>query len=191
MIKKINSSYFDTLLGTAELVVYKESKNNDNLYHYAIIFGKIEDKNNVFCRVHSACITSEIFMAINCDCREQFWEGLKLAKQQNGLVIYLQQEGRGNGIEAKIMQMKLENTSKIDTIDAFKKCGFPIDNRSYDTAADILNDLKIKSIQLLTANPDKIKQLEELGIKIAKRIHPNIKIEHKLALRNLKAKQKN
>lgn len=104
MIKKIGDCKIDTLYGKARLVSYKDK----NRFSFALIFGKVEDKKDVFCRVHSACFTSESLFATNCDCREQLIKALEICRQNGGLIIYLQQEGRGNGIEAKIEQMQLE-----------------------------------------------------------------------------------
>lgn len=176
--------------GLAKLFVYQEKKQKKAVYHFAIVFGDIRGKEHVFCRVHSACITAEAFHAVNCDCRGQLDQAFTLAKKMDGVIIYLQQEGRGNGIEAKLLQMQLEQQYKIDTISAFQKGGFPADNRTYESAAFMLKNLAVQSVILHTADRNKIKQLQDLGIPVSARMHPKVNLKNAIAKRNLKAKQK-
>ena len=186
-MKKIGKAAVETKFGRATLYTYQQP---DHLYAFATVFGDIYNGRGVFCRVHSACITSESFFALNCDCREQLDEAFSLASKYGGIIIYLPQEGRGNGIEAKMKQMEIEASQEIDTLSAFEQSGFPIDSRTYEAASFILKDQGVLSIQIHTANPHKISTLKTLGIVIEKRIQPKVTTTNPIALRNIRAKQK-
>lgn len=184
---KIADTFLDTLYGRIRLLVYKQM---DESYCYGLCFGDIEGKKSVFCRLQSACITSEIFGAVNCDCREQLDKSFEICKEKSGIIIYLPQEGRGNGIEAKLKQIAIENDDpEINTILAFKKCGYPLDSRKYDVACKILHDLKISSVCLYTKSPYKVNAIEEGNIKVVERVDFRLEIHHKQALKNIKAKE--
>eukprot|EP01035_Chromulina_nebulosa_P026334 gene26334-34451_t len=134
-----------------------------------MISGEIKDKENVIVRVHDQCFTSEVFGSQRCDCSEQLQESLKLIKTEDGIVIYLQQEGRGIGIANKVAAYNLQDQG-LDTIDANIHLGFKDEMREYYCVPKILNDLGIKSIRLITNNPFKINQLTNLGVNITDRI---------------------
>lgn len=192
MINKIADAHIDTLFGKARLVAYKNkvSKKSTPLYCFALVFGAVSGKNDVFCRVHSSCITAESFFATNCDCREQLINAFKICQKQGGIIIYLPQEGRGSGIEAKLKQIELEGKIGIDTITAFVMAGYPPDNRTYEEAAAIIKNLHIKSIHLYTDSPYKERGLIKYGIRITKRIHLQVTVKNSQAKKNIKAKQK-
>jgi len=152
---------------------YRATRSNvDAFLQYepiAIISGNVETHSEVPVRVHDQCFTSEVLGSQKCDCKEQLDFSLEYIKQFGGVVIYLQQEGRGIGIANKIQAYSLQERG-FDTVDANLMLGLPDDSRTYDVVRDILDDLQIQSIQLLTNNPRKIKLLEELKIVITKRI---------------------
>lgn len=136
----------------------------------AIICGKVEGQENVAVRVHDACFTSEVLGSLKCDCAEQLQLALEYIQQQPpGLVIYLQQEGRGIGLANKIAAYSLQEQG-LDTVDANRALGLPDDCREYTSVRNIISDLKIKSIRLMTNNPRKINELAQLGIIITDRI---------------------
>jgi GTP cyclohydrolase II len=138
--------------------------------HMAIVRGDVSRGSNILCRVHSECWTSEVLGSLKCDCREQFDAALeKIAAEGAGVVIYLRQEGRGIGLGNKIRAYDLQNLG-ADTVEANLKLGFEADARSYDLAADILRDLGIRSVRLLTNNPLKVAGLEAAGIKVSDRL---------------------
>jgi 3,4-dihydroxy 2-butanone 4-phosphate synthase/GTP cyclohydrolase II len=185
--QQITDTFLDTLHGRCRFLAYKQP---DTKVAFALVFGEVANRKNVFCRVHSACITAESFLATNCDCREQIQKAFEEAGKNGGVIIYLPQEGRGNGIEAKLKQIELEETdSDLDTIRAFVQSGFPADNRTYEVAAQILQDLNILSIQLYTSSPKKIQELEKFGIVVESRIDFPLAIQHQQALKNIRAKQ--
>jgi GTP cyclohydrolase II len=138
--------------------------------HMAIVRGDVANGVNVLCRVHSECWTSEVLGSLKCDCREQLDRALeKIAAEGAGVVVYLRQEGRGIGLGNKIRAYDLQNRG-ADTVEANLRLGFEADARTYDLAAEILNDLGVKSVRLLTNNPLKVAGLEAAGVKIADRI---------------------
>ena len=138
--------------------------------HMAIVRGDISRGTSVLCRVHSECWTSEVIGSLKCDCREQLDRALeKIAAEGAGVVVYLRQEGRGIGLGNKIRAYDLQNRG-ADTVEANLRLGFEADARSYDVAAQILEDLGVKSVRLLTNNPLKIAGLEAAGVKVVDRL---------------------
>lgn len=136
----------------------------------AIISGIVEGKTSVLVRVHDQCATSEVFGSLKCDCKDQLNYALELIRDGHcGIVIYLQQEGRGIGLANKIAAYGIQELG-IDTVDANRILGLPDDSRQYDAVDDILDDLGIRSIRLMTNNPRKIERLTSLGIKVDARV---------------------
>ncbi len=183
--------------GSIKIVAEKESKFSIYAYgdnvtgeeHIAIV-KSIDNGLDVPVRVHSSCITAEVFHASNCDCREQLDTALELIeKEGRGAVLWLHQEGRGNGLAAKIKQLDIMLSDGLDTVSAFEKAGYPADRRDYSVAADILRDLGIRSIRLITNNPDKLKQLSELGIEVTGRIPCEISPANEVVKKDLKARK--
>jgi len=122
-------------------------------------------------RVHSECLTGDVFGSLRCDCGEQRDKAMKqIAEFGNGILIYLRQEGRGIGLNNKLKAYKLQEAG-MDTVEANEALGFAADLRDYQVAADILHELGVKEIKLLTNNPDKISGLEKAGIKVVERVH--------------------
>lgn len=153
-----------------EFTIYGFYDNRDAKEHTVIIQGDIEGKENVPLRVHSECHTGDVMGSIKCDCRDQLEFALDyISKQPYGAVVYMKQEGRGIGLLNKIKAYQLQDLG-LDTIEANQYLGFCPDSRDYSIAAKIINLLKVKSIQLITNNPDKIAQLSKEGIPITGRI---------------------
>lgn len=172
---------------TFQMYVYGDKTTGEE--HVAVIKG-IKDGENVPIRVHSSCLTAETFHASNCDCHEQLEIALAIAEKEGyGGVIWLHQEGRGNGLAGKAKQLKIMLEEGIDTVDAFEKAGYPKDQRDYSIAADILKDLKVKSIRLITNNPSKIQQLSELGIEVKSRIPCEVPPANEIVRKDLQAKK--
>jgi len=142
----------------------------DQKEHTAIIKGDVVDKEGVVTRVHSECLTGDVMGSKRCDCRDQLLESLKIIeKEGTGIVLYLRQEGRNIGLTEKIKAYALQDQG-LDTIDANIHLGYQPDERDYGIAANCLKNLKVKSIKLLTNNPEKIQQLMAAGIKIDERL---------------------
>ncbi len=142
----------------------------DQKEHTAIIKGDVVDKAGVVTRVHSECLTGDVMGSKRCDCRDQLLESLKIIeKEGTGIVLYLRQEGRNIGLTEKIKAYALQDQG-LDTIDANIHLGYQPDERDYGIAANCLKNLKVKSIKLLTNNPEKIQQLMSAGITIDERL---------------------
>jgi GTP cyclohydrolase II len=138
--------------------------------HCALSMGELRGRRNVPVRVHSECLTSEVFGSLKCDCREQLERAqAEIAKRGFGVVLYLRQEGRGIGLANKVRAYALQ-AEGADTVAANEQLHLPVDARTYDVAAAMLRELGIESIELMTNNPDKIASLKRLGIVIERRL---------------------
>ena len=151
--------------GDFELISYENA--DTNAVHLAIIHGKVKGRNSVPLRIHSSCVTGDVLGSLRCDCRQQLIKALEyIATRDHGMVIYAFQEGRGIGLANKLRAYYLQERG-LDTVDANLALGLPGDLRKYDFAKHILSDLKVKSVALMTNNPDKVKQLTDLGISVS------------------------
>ncbi len=138
--------------------------------HVALVRGQIAGRERVLLRLHSECVTGDVFGSERCDCGAQLDAALKkIGKAPRGVLLYLAQEGRGIGIANKIAAYHLQDHG-LDTVDANRVLGFPADLRSYKCAACMLRVLGVKSVRLMTNNPAKIEQLESYGLRVADRI---------------------
>lgn len=138
--------------------------------HTAIIRGNIVGKEGVVTRVHSECLTGDVMGSQRCDCRDQLLTSMKIIEEEGeGVLLYLRQEGRNIGLTEKIRAYALQDLG-LDTVDANIHLGYKPDERDYGIAASILNNLQVKSIKLLTNNPEKIRQLSNAGIRIDERL---------------------
>ncbi|MDO8577169.1 MAG: GTP cyclohydrolase II [Candidatus Daviesbacteria bacterium] len=184
-LKKVASATLPTTYGVFKIVIYRSLE--DGLEHAVLIKGQ-NFTGPVLARIHSQCLTGESFSSLRCDCKDQLIKALtKIGKSKNGVLIYLSQEGRGIGLGNKIKAYALQEKG-LDTIEANEQLGFAADPRSYRVAAQILKDLKIKQINLLTNNPDKISQLKKFGIKVKNAIPLEI-APNPIDLRYLKTKK--
>jgi len=136
----------------------------------AILHGRVKNRAAPLVRVHSQCLTGDVFASERCDCRAQLEFSLrKIAKEPAGIVLYLPQEGRGIGLINKLKAYELQDEG-LDTVEANRKLGFAADSREYDFAAAALETLGVRQVRLLSNNPDKITQLERGGIQVLKRV---------------------
>ena len=135
-----------------------------------VIYGDVEGRENVPVRVHDACFTSEVLGSMKCDCKQQLEMAMDYIKENGpGIVCYLQQEGRGIGLANKIAAYAVQEEG-VDTVDANRRLGLPDDTREYTAVENMLRELDVRSVQLMTNNPRKIRELECGGIKITGRI---------------------
>jgi len=158
--------------GPVELVVFREivdGQPDPHREHVAVVVGT-PGATRVLARVHSECITSEVFGSLKCDCRDQLDAAVAAMHEQGaGVLLYLRQEGRGIGLGNKIRAYALQ-AEGADTIEANHQLGFETDLRTYDVAAGMLHDLGIQSVRLMTNNPEKVQGLEDFGIEVVERV---------------------
>ena len=155
----------------------------DGKEHVALSFGNIEDMDVVPVRVHSECLTGEVFGSAKCDCGEQLDEALAKFSKTGGILIYMRQEGRGIGLYNKIDAYGLQNGG-MDTVEANRALDFEDDLRDFQAAAEILNALGVQKISLLTNNPRKHAQMQGYGIEVVRRMPTSlfVKAENRLYL---------
>ncbi len=175
LYERKSQAKIETKYGVFKIVTYLSKI--DYKHHLAVIKGNVKNKRGVLLRIHSSCVTGDILGSLKCDCGEQLVKSLKIINTSGlGVLIYLYQEGRGINIVNKIDAYNLQRKG-VDTVGANELLKFPIDMREYAAAKDILADLEIKSVKILTNNPDKIYKLEELGVivesSIPLEINPN------------------
>lgn len=154
--------------GDFDLYLYRSL--TDGAHHLALVRGEIDRHQPVLVRVHSECLTGDVFGSRRCDCGSQLHQALRqIAKHGTGVLVYMRQEGRGIGLPAKIHAYKLQEAG-LDTIEANRKLGFPMDLREYGLGAQILSDLGVRKIRLLTNNPRKMVGLSGHGLEIVGRV---------------------
>ena len=167
-LERFSETDLPTERGMLRTVVFRDRRNGRE--HVALVSGQVADKEGVPVRVHSECLTSEVFGSLKCDCRDQLNRALDFITQAGcGVVLYLRQEGRGIGLGNKIKAYALQDKG-YDTYEANRQLGFADDLRTYDIAAEMLRSLDVRSVDLITNNPLKIAGLVEEGIPVRRRI---------------------
>lgn len=168
MIKKQAESNVPTDFGIFKMIAYSEDETNW-MPHIALISPKTDFSKPVNVRFHSECITGEVFHSRKCECGQQLDYAMNYINDHGGIIIYLRQEGRNIGIINKLRAYALQEKG-LDTVQANLQLGLPADDRDFSVAIEILKDLGVKEVNLLTNNPDKIKYVEESGIILNSRI---------------------
>jgi 3,4-dihydroxy 2-butanone 4-phosphate synthase/GTP cyclohydrolase II len=168
LVQRVAEARLPTPFGDFRVIAYKSSTDPDE--HLALVMGDVATDEPVLVRVHSQCLTGDVFHSLRCDCGEQIEMAMKrIAGEGRGVVLYLRQEGRGIGIHNKIKAYALQDEG-LDTVEANVTLGFKADQRDYGIGAQILADLGLRNLRLMTNNPKKMSGLESFGLKIMEQL---------------------
>jgi 3,4-dihydroxy 2-butanone 4-phosphate synthase/GTP cyclohydrolase II len=173
LVEHVEVVKMPTDYGDFDLHLYRSKV--DGQHHVALVHGDVAGRQNVLVRVHSECLTGDVFGSRRCDCGSQLHQAMRqIAGAGHGVIVYMRQEGRGIGFAPKIKAYKLQEQG-YDTVEANQKLGFDMDLREYGLGAQILVDLGLKTIRLLTNNPKKVVGLEGYGLKIVEQVPIRVK----------------
>jgi 3,4-dihydroxy 2-butanone 4-phosphate synthase/GTP cyclohydrolase II len=168
LVERVTSVRLPTAFGEFTAIAFREKLTGK--HHVALVRGDVDGAENVLVRVHSECLTGDVFHSLRCDCGEQLELALaRLAQEERGVLLYMSQEGRGIGLLNKLKAYELQENGR-DTVEANLELGFPVDAREYGIGSQILADLGLSTIRILTNNPRKIAGIEGFGLKVVEQV---------------------
>jgi len=168
LVERMTSVRLPTVYGEFNAVAFREALSGKN--HVALVKGEVGGEEGVLVRVHSECLTGDVFHSLRCDCGEQLELALRrIAGEERGVLLYMSQEGRGIGLLAKLRAYELQENG-LDTVEANVELGFPPDAREYGIGSQILADLGLSTIRILTNNPRKITGIEGFGLRVVEQL---------------------
>jgi 3,4-dihydroxy 2-butanone 4-phosphate synthase/GTP cyclohydrolase II len=175
-VQNVVTTTLPTDFGTFNISGFVDNRTGE--HHIALTLGDIADGTPILTRIHSECLTGDVFSSHRCDCGNQYRTALKqISERGKGVLLYMRQEGRGIGLINKLKAYKLQNEG-MDTVEANLALGFPEDMRKYDTAAYMLKALGVNQVELMTNNPKKINGISEYGIEVVKRVPIEVSHSH-------------
>jgi 3,4-dihydroxy 2-butanone 4-phosphate synthase/GTP cyclohydrolase II len=185
-VEKVAEAKLPTAMGTFRLIGYRSLVSDEEFV--VLARGEFHEDEATLVRIHSQCLTGDVFGSTKCECGQQLHAAMKMiAKAGKGAIVYQQQEGRGIGIINKIRAYQLQDEG-ADTIEANQKLGLEIDLRQYDQCAEIFADLGIRRVRLMSNNPDKFRALERFGLEVVERVPLKVRFDRNFA-RYLKTKR--
>ena len=168
LVERVTSVRLPTAYGEFTAVAFRETLTGK--HHVALVKGEVDGREDVLVRVHSECLTGDVFHSLRCDCGEQLEQALaQIGAEERGVLLYMAQEGRGIGLLAKLKAYELQETG-LDTVEANLELGFPPDAREYGIGSQILADLGLTTIRILTNNPRKITGIEGFGLRVVEQV---------------------
>jgi len=168
LVERMTSVRLPTAYGEFTAVAFRETLTGK--HHVALVKGEVEGRENVLVRVHSECLTGDVFHSLRCDCGEQLEQALaRIGDEERGVLLYMAQEGRGIGLLNKLKAYELQENG-LDTVEANLELGFPADGREYGIGSQVLHDLGLTTIRILTNNPKKITGIEAFGLKVVEQV---------------------
>ena len=174
-LEKIDTINFPTKNGKFFLTTYKSNYTKQPLMKYVVVLESQKKSETPLIRIQSACLFGETFRTTQCDCEEQLEQSMDLISKEGGILFYLDQEGRGHGLFEKTKELKLQEDG-LDTVEASEKLGLKADDRDYQAVIDILHEMGITKIKLVTNNPRKLVAFESSDIEIVERISLEIEV---------------
>lgn len=167
-VRVVGHAHLPTRYGTFRIVAFYNNREQKD--HVAIVHGDVVGQEGVLTRLHSECLTGDALGSVRCDCRDQLEAALRaIAAAERGVVLYMRQEGRGIGLLNKIRAYSLQDRG-LDTVEANLALGFKDDERDYAIAAHMLHSMNVRSVALMTNNPNKMRELERFGVKVKERV---------------------